>query len=77
MRRWVDGAQFHVLNFLGEMWLHGEPRFPDELVVGYTKYITQHDGVVSWDVPITPDGRIPDAFMRQLRKVGEAINFSS
>ncbi len=65
----VAGAQFHILNFLGEWWGQGEPRFPDELTVGYTRYINQHGGVVTWDVPITPDGQIPDPFIRQLQKL--------
>ncbi|OPZ79995.1 MAG: hypothetical protein BWY76_03470 [bacterium ADurb.Bin429] len=73
IRDTVNGAQFHVLCFLGDWWLHGAPRFPDELVVGYTRYIVQHGGVVTWDVPITPDGSIPDAFVRQLGKVGAAV----
>ena len=29
-------------------------------------------GVVTWDVPIEKDGRIPEAFLGQLRAVGEA-----
>ena len=36
IRRFVDGAQFHVLNFLGPWWAAGPPRFPAELVAGYT-----------------------------------------
>lgn len=73
IRRFVDGAQFHVLCYLGEWWLHGTPRFPDELVVGYTKYITGHGGVITWDVPITDDGQIPESFLRQLRVLGREM----
>jgi hypothetical protein len=66
VRRWVDGAQFHVLNFLGQIWGDFTPRFPDELVAGYTHYINRHEGVVTWEVPVTEKGRIPDAFIGQL-----------
>ena len=65
----VEGAQYHVLNFLGEWWGQGEPRFPDELIVGYTRYLNRHGGVVTWDVPIGNNGRIPAAYIRQLRKI--------
>jgi len=70
VQRMVDGAQFHVLNFLGPWWAAAPPRFPTELVVGYTRYVNAHHGVVTWDVPISADGRIPDAFLDQLRAIG-------
>lgn len=69
MKRWLNGKQYHVLNFLGEWWGAGSPRFPDELVVGYTKYVNNHEGVVTWDVPLSLEGEIPDVFMEQLRKL--------
>jgi len=70
IRRFVDGAQFHVLNFLGPWWAAGPPRFPAELVAGYTRYINSHQGVVTWDVPVSVDGRIPEEFLTQLRAIG-------
>jgi len=69
--RWVDGAQFHILTFLGESWMAGEtPRFPDELVVGITKHVNSKEGVVTWDVPHNDDGTIPAPFMAQLEQIG-------
>jgi len=70
--RFVNGEQYHVLNFLGPWWCQPPPRFPTELVVGYTRYVNRHGGVVTWDVPISTDGRIPDAFLAQLRAIGQA-----
>jgi hypothetical protein len=67
--RHVNGAQYHVLNYLGDWWGQGQPRFPDELVVGYTRYVNRQEGVVTWDAPIGHDGRIPEAFLAQLRKL--------
>lgn len=71
--RFIDGAQFHVLNFLGEWWCNGRPRFPEELVIGYTRYINQRQGVVTWDVPTSRAGLIPEPFMKQLAALGKAI----
>lgn len=71
--RWVDGAQFHMLSFLGSRWSGGEPRFPDAQVAEITANIVRHGGVVTWDVPHDETGRISDAFMRQLKAIGEAV----
>jgi hypothetical protein len=64
--RFIDGAQFHVFSFLGDWWGKGEPRFPTDLVTGYTRLINQNDGVVTWDVPVGSGGLIPEAFVQQL-----------
>jgi hypothetical protein len=68
--RFVDGAQYHLLSFLGPCWGRGEPRFPVELVVGYTRHVNALEGVMSWDVPVDAAGRIPASFMAQLRALG-------
>ena len=72
IKRWVNGAQFHVLNFLGPWWSQSPPRLPTDLVVGYTRHVNACDGVVTWDVPTSPTGRIPEPFMEQLRALGQA-----
>ncbi len=64
--RWLDGAQYQILSYLGETWGAGEPRFPDEFVLGYTKHVTSKGGVVTWDVPIAKNGLLPQAFLDQL-----------
>lgn len=69
--RWVNGAQYHILSFLGDGWGVGFPRFPDEFVAGFTKYTNQRQGVVSWDVPATENGLIPRPFLTQLAALGD------
>lgn len=59
-------AQLHLLSFLGEFWGQGAPRFPDELVSGYTRHVMENGGVMTWDVPILKSGLIPEPFLRQL-----------
>ncbi|HEY3330321.1 MAG TPA: hypothetical protein VGK19_09900 [Capsulimonadaceae bacterium] len=73
--QFVDGAQFHVLSFLGIYWGSGPLRMPDELAVGYTKYVASFGGATTWDVPISKDGKIPDDFLAQLTKIGEGMGF--
>lgn len=70
--RRVNGAQYQILSYLGNSWGSGEPRFPDEFVVGYTKHVNSKDGVVTWDVPISESGVIPEAFINQLKVLGDA-----
>lgn len=65
----VEGAQLHTLIFLGEYWGLGSPRFSKELTVGFTQYFCEHGGVVSWDVPISPDGQIPQSYIDTLSQI--------
>lgn len=71
--RWVDGAQYHILSYLGGRWGYDDPRFPDEFVVGYTKHVNSHEGVVTWEVPIQANGLIREPFVRQLEALGKAV----
>jgi hypothetical protein len=70
--RWVNGAQYHVLSYLGERWSGGEPRLPDELVVAYTRYLRSRGGIMTWDLPCGQDGTIAPQYMRQLEALGKA-----
>lgn len=68
----LDGhpAQYHLLSYLGQNWCLGDPRFPDDLVKGYTRHVMARGGVMTWDVPILPSGLIPRAFVDQLSVIG-------
>jgi len=66
-------ARFHVLTYIGQDWGNGVPRFPDELLVGYTKHIVSNGGVITWDVPIEPSGLISSAIMPQLGLIGQNV----
>jgi hypothetical protein len=72
--RYLNGAQLHVLTILGEWWGKGPVRFPDELTIGYTKFINSRGGVVTWDLPLTTAGLIEEAFRPQLAALGAAIH---
>ena len=72
--RFLNGAQLHVLTIMGEWWGKGPVRFPDELTIGYTKFINSRGGVVSWDAPLTQRGLIYEAFWPQVKALGQAIH---
>lgn len=70
--RWVNGAQYHILSYLGERWGGGKPRFTNEFVINYTKSVNSKGGVVTWDVPISESGLIPQEFIDQLSMIPKA-----
>lgn len=77
LERFVDGAQLHMLTYLGRTWGTGEPRFPDELLLAYTKFFSGCGGVASYDIPITSRGTIPDVYLRQLAGLASLRNVES
>lgn len=62
----INGDQFHYLNFLGEWWGTGKPRFPVDLVTGWTKHINDHGGTVTWDIPLSITGAISKDYLQQM-----------
>jgi hypothetical protein len=71
--RFLDGAQLHVLTIMGEWWGKGPVRFPDELAIGYTKFINGRGGVVTWDIALTREGLIEEEFHPQVKALSNAI----
>ena len=69
----IDGAQIHILSFLGEKWGMGSPRFTVEQIVGWSKQVASEGGVITWDVPLQRNGLIAQSFIEQLRAVGAAL----
>lgn len=69
-----DGAQLHMLSFLGSAWSAGQqPRYPDEQIAAWTRALVAKDVVVTYDVPRLVNGLIPDAFVAQLSKISAAL----
>jgi len=71
--RFVDQKQFQMLSYLGQRWSGGEPRFSEAQVVEWSTAIVKKGGVVTWDVPTSPSGRISEPFVRQLKAIGDAV----
>jgi hypothetical protein len=70
----IDGAQLHILSFLGERWGNGTPRFENEQASSYTNEILKQKGVFTWDVPVKLNGLIPIEYMTQLKAIAATIN---
>jgi len=69
----IDGAQIHMLSYLGQTWGKGTPRFTNEQVIAFTKKVRDAGGAVTWDVPVDLDGTIPPAFLDQLAALHKAL----
>jgi hypothetical protein len=69
----VDGAQVHVLTYLGSTWGRGTPRFTQEQLAAFCRTIARPGGVVTWDVPVEKTGRIAPAFVEPLVTVGKTL----
>ena len=69
----VDGAQPHVLTFLGERWGMGSPRFSTEQVVAWSRKLSKAGAVLTLDTPIQKSGLIAAPFLEQLSAVGTAL----
>jgi hypothetical protein len=73
----VNGAQLHILSYLGETWGKGKPRFTPEEAVAYSRKVWALGGAITWDVPVTRDGKLPPAFLPLLNAIGEAAAASA
>ncbi len=69
----ADGAQVHVLSYLGERWGQGAPRFSTEQAVAFSKKVAGAGGVTTWDTPIQKDGTYAPEFLAQLKAIGESF----
>jgi len=69
---YVDQAQMQFLNFLGTNWGQGTaPRLPDDLTIAWTRYIMENNASVTWDVPTSREGQIPESFVSTLSKINK------
>ena len=52
--RWVSGAQWHELSFLGSDWGTGQPGVTAEQLASHIKEVNQHGGVITIDCKLNP-----------------------
>jgi len=69
----IDGAQIHVLSFLGATWGMGEPRFTPGQAIAFSKKVADAGGAITWDAPAQKGGTFAPEFMAQLKAIGEAM----
>jgi len=73
----IDGAQIHVLTYLGERWGQGTLRFTTDSMVAFSRKVAAEGGVITWDTPVQKNGTFAPAFLAQLKAAGEAFAASA
>jgi hypothetical protein len=68
----TDGAQLHMVSYLGRTWGFGPPKELPEQVAAWTRKLQLQGGVATWDVPLTREGRLDEAFLPHLRALAGA-----
>lgn len=72
--RWRDGAQFHILSYLGEYW--GQPglKYEKSYLLDYVSNVIMHEGVVSIDVSLNRDGTLCEEQFLYLKGFKEEVD---
>ncbi|NQT87666.1 alpha-L-fucosidase [bacterium] len=66
-------VQFQILTFLGKSWCRGDrPQWPDAKVIALVRELTGKGAAITFDVPISKAGVIPEPFITQLKAIGLA-----
>ena len=77
--RWLDGAQWHALTYLGAWWKRQDTRYPTEQWVAWVKTVTEKGGVVTLDLGPNldlragPIGAFSEKQMKQFKAIKEAL----
>ena len=69
----IDGAQVHVLTFLGETWGRGAPRFKNGEAVAFSQKVRGVGGAITWDTPTQRNGTFAPEMLAQLQAIGAAL----
>jgi len=76
--RFVDGAQWHALTYLGSHWSARDTRYTTARWTAWTRAVVSKDGVVTidagpnWDSKAGPIGALDAAQLEQLGAIGRA-----
>lgn len=73
LKTYTKQAQTHILTPLGEWWGRGKPRFTDDLLVAYVRYLSLKQIPITLDIPISESGILSDEVIEQMKKVKTVI----
>jgi len=67
-----EGMTWQLLTYLGHTWGKGtKPRYGADELIPYLDKVNALGGSVTFDVPLSSEGAIPESFMTVLRKLGK------
>lgn len=67
----IGKARVHLLSFLGEYWGRGERKLPADLALAYTRFVVGQGALMTWDIPILPEGNIPSDIRQVLNMLAD------
>lgn len=71
--RFLNGAQWHILSYLGPYWAQPGARYSNEYMANYIKKCNKYGGVVTMDICLLRDGSINPPQLAQLEYIKQAI----
>ncbi len=77
--RWLDGAQWHALTFIGSSWGQRDTRLTDAQWIDWARQVVAHEGVFTldmgpnYDPAAGPIGSISPGQFEQAKAIGQAI----
>ncbi len=64
--RYLDGAQWQILSFIGECWGGAGCKYPSGYVADYIRRVSEKGGVVTVDMHIREDGSLDPIQVEEL-----------
>jgi hypothetical protein len=77
--RWLEGAQWHALTYLGSNWMKRDTRYPVERWISWVKSVKKHEGAVTidmgpnYDPAVGPIGCFSELQFRQAKAIGASL----
>ena len=66
-----EGMEWQLLTYLGRRWGTGTPRYSAARLIPYLDKVNALGGSVTFDVPLSSEGAIPESFMTVLRQLAK------
>lgn len=70
----ADLSQLQILTYMGETWGTGAPRYTADEVIGFSQYVIDNKGAITWDVPTKSNGLLDSQYIEQLKTIGQTLN---
>lgn len=71
--RWHDGAQWHVLTYLGNTWGDRKIRYTNEQWLDWMRPSLKNGGCITIDLAVNPDGSFDESQVRQLKQITDTL----
>lgn len=74
--RFADGAQWHMLSYIGEQWCNPNPKYTAQYLIGYITDVNANGGTITIDMYADPEGNIAPAELEIMQEIKRHIKGS-